>query len=180
MAGRRMALIVANDEYEHEGLKHLLAPGADADALAAVLGDTRIGDFAVRVVRNEPAHIIQGWIEDLFAEARANDVLVLHFSCHGLKGESGELFFAARDTRPNRLASTATSADFVQRCMRASRSRSILLLDCCYGGAFSSGVTIRGGRRRERARQLSRRPARRRPRSGGHYGVERDGVCLRG
>ena len=28
--------------------------------------------------------------------------------------------------------------------MRASRSRSIvLLLDCCYGGAFSQGVTVR-------------------------------------
>ena len=71
-------------------------------------------------------------------------MLLLHFSCHGLKSESGELFFAARNTRPNRLGSTAVSADFVQRCMRASRSRSIvLLLDCCYGGAFAEGVAVR-------------------------------------
>jgi hypothetical protein len=71
-------------------------------------------------------------------------VLLLHFSCHGLKSDSGELFFAARNTRPNRLGSTAIPADFVQRCMRASRSRSIvLLLDCCYGGAFSQGVSVR-------------------------------------
>ncbi len=48
------------------------------------------------------------------------------------------------NTRPNRLGSTAVPADFVQRCMRASRSRSIvLLLDCCYGGAFSQGVAVR-------------------------------------
>jgi hypothetical protein len=61
-----------------------------------------------------------------------------------LKSESGELFFAARNTRPNRLGSTAIPADFVQRCMRASRSRSIvLMLDCCYGGAFSQGVAVR-------------------------------------
>jgi Caspase domain len=144
MAGRRRALIVANDRYEHEGLKHLLAPGADAEALAGVLGDPGIGDFEVRVVRNEPAHVIQGHIEDLFSEARPEDVLLLHFSCHGLKSESGELFFAAGNTRPHRLGSTATSADFVQRCMRTSRSRSVvLLLDCCYGGAFSKGVTVR-------------------------------------
>jgi len=140
----RKALIVANDEYEHEGLKHLLAPAADAQALAGVLGDARIGGFDVRVVRNEPAYVIEGQIEDLFSDSRSEDVLLLHFSCHGLKSESGELFFAARNTRPNRLGSTAISADFVQRCMRASRSRSIvLLLDCCYGGAFSHGVTVR-------------------------------------
>jgi glycosyltransferase involved in cell wall biosynthesis len=39
MSGQRKALIVANDEYEQEGLRHLLAPAADAEALAQVLGD---------------------------------------------------------------------------------------------------------------------------------------------
>jgi hypothetical protein len=144
MAGKRKALIVASDEYEHEGLKRLLAPAADAEALGRVLGDPQIGAFAVRVVHNEAAHVVQQQIEDLLTEGSGDDVLLLHFSCHGLKSESGELFFAARNTRPDRLGSTAISADFVQRCMRASRSRSIvLLLDCCYGGAFARGVTVR-------------------------------------
>jgi hypothetical protein len=144
MSGQRKALIVANDEYEQDGLRQLLAPAADADQLKRVLGDRQIGDFAVQVVRNEPAHVIQGQIEELFAASRPDDVLLLHFSCHGLKSESGELFFAAANTRPNRLGSTAISADFVQRCMRASRARSIvLLLDCCYGGAFAQGVAVR-------------------------------------
>ena len=83
-----------------------------------MLGDEQIGDFDVQVVRNEPAHVIQAQIEELFSEARPEDILLLHFSCHGLKSESGELFFAAVNTRPNRLGSTAVSADFVQRCMR--------------------------------------------------------------
>jgi hypothetical protein len=144
MAGARKSLIVANDLYDHDGLAHLLAPEADAEALAGVLGDPAIGDFQVRVVRNQPAHVIREEIEELFSDSRTDDVLLLHFSCHGLKGDSGELFFATRNTRPNRLGSTAVSADFVQRCMRTSRSRSIvLLLDCCYGGAFSTGVRVR-------------------------------------
>ena len=144
MSGQRRALIIANDEYEQEALRNLLAPGADAEALGRVLGDAQIGDFAVQVVRNEPSHLIQAQIEELFSESRSDDVLLLHFSGHGLKSESGELFFAAPNTRPNRLGSTAVSADFVQRCMRASRSRSVvLLLDCCYGGAFGQGSTVR-------------------------------------
>ena len=144
MSGQRMALIVANDEYEQEALRNLLAPAADAEALGRVLGDRQIGEFTVQVVRNEPSYVIQAKIEELFSESRSEDLLLLHFSCHGLKSESGELFFAAANTRPKRLESTAVSADFVQRCMRASRARSVvLLLDCCYGGAFAQGVTVR-------------------------------------
>jgi hypothetical protein len=144
VSGQRKALIIANDAYEQEALRNLLAPGADAEALGRVLGDAQIGDFAVQVVRNEPSYVIEGQIEDLFSESRPDDVLLLHFSGHGLKSESGELFFAACNTKPNRLGSTAVSADFVQRCMRDARSRGIvLLLDCCYGGAFAQGVTVR-------------------------------------
>jgi len=144
MDGRRIALIVAGDQYEHEGLRRLSAPMADAEALGRALGDPQIGEFDVHVLHNEPSHILQARIEDFFSESRSDDVLLLHFSCHGLKSESGDLFFAARNTRPNRLGSTAISADFVQRCMRQSRSRCIvLLLDCCYGGAFAQGVTVR-------------------------------------
>ena len=144
MSGQRKALIIANDKYQHEGLRNLRAPAADAAGLRRVLGDPRIGEFAVQVVHNEPAHVIHAEIEELFLDSRLDDVLLLHFSCHGLKSESGELFFAASNTRPDRLGSTAVSADFVQKCMRTTRSRSVvLLLDCCYGGAFAQGVTVR-------------------------------------
>lgn len=144
MAGRRTALIVVVDEYEHDGLRDLRAPTADASALSDVLGDPEIGDFDVRVVSNKPAHVIAEEIEEFFAASRSDDSLLLHFSCHGLKSEAGELFFAACNTRPNRLRSTAVAADFVQRCMELSRSHSVvLLLDCCYGGAFGRGVRVR-------------------------------------
>jgi len=144
VAGRRRALIVANDSYENEGLRHLRSPAADAEALSDVLGDPQIGGFEVTVVRNEAAHDIGARIEDLFADSRPDDLLLLHLSCHGLKSESGELYFAAPNTRPNRLVSTAVAAEFVQRCMRSARARSVvLLLDCCYGGAFGQGVAVR-------------------------------------
>lgn len=144
MSSARKALIVASDAYEHEGLRRLRSPQADASALAAVLSDPRIGDFEVRVVQNQPSYEVQAQVEGLFADSRPDDVLLLHFACHGVKNEAGELFFATRNTRLDRLASTAVSADFVHRGMRASRSRSIvLLLDCCYGGAFSKGVSVR-------------------------------------
>jgi hypothetical protein len=94
--GQRKALIVANDKYEHEELQNLLAPASDADALRQVLADPQIGKFAVQLLRNEATHVIQACIEDLLSGSRPDDVLLLHFSCHGLKNESGELCVHSR------------------------------------------------------------------------------------
>ncbi|MGW0579332.1 caspase family protein [Streptomyces sp. NPDC002920] len=146
MTDSRHALIIANDDYQNAGLKQLVAPAGDAMALATVLSDPKIGEFEVQVSRNEPRHEIERKVNDFFAERKPGDALILHFSCHGLKNESGELFFAATDTVPGRLISTAVASDFIRKCMADSRARSIVLfLDCCYGGAFSRGMSMRAG-----------------------------------
>jgi hypothetical protein len=146
MTGVRQALVVAVDEYADEGLGRLRAPADDAEALGEVLGDPRIGDFDVRVLRNETAQGIRVAVEDFFADRRPDDLLLLHFSCHGLKNAAGQLFLAASDSRPDRLASTAVAADFVNQQMADSRAQRIaLFLDCCYGGAFPRGMVVRGG-----------------------------------
>ncbi|MFH0520725.1 caspase family protein [Streptomyces sp. M41] len=140
MTDTRHALIIANDHYDDRALKKLKAPGHDASALATVLHDPQIGDFEVDVVRNQPAHVLRRRVEHFFADRRRDDTLVLHFSCHGIKSESGELYFAASDTEPLLLEATAVPAQFVRRCMSRSRAGStVLFLDCCYGGAFSRG-----------------------------------------
>ena len=41
MAGQRLALVVANDEYDDPGLRRLNAPAQDADALARQTERTR-------------------------------------------------------------------------------------------------------------------------------------------
>jgi hypothetical protein len=140
----RCALIVANDVYEHEGLRRLASPVHDAEALQAVLADPHIGRFQVKVIRNQPSHIIQREIANFFADRKPDDFLLLHFSCHGLKSASGALYLAGSDTVPTRLTATAVPAQFVNQEMADSRARRIaLLLDCCYGGAFSRGMRAR-------------------------------------
>jgi caspase domain-containing protein len=144
MAGRRLALIVATDEYRDPGLKKLRAPGTDAQALATVLGDPERGEFEVEVVRNGTSSTIAERVESTLAAGKPEDLIVLHFSCHGLKDDSGELYLAATNTQPSLLASTAVDASFVNRLMRRSRSqRVVLFLDCCYGGAFERGMAPR-------------------------------------
>jgi Caspase domain len=146
MDGRRSALIVASDSYTDPGLQRLRAPATDAQALAGVLREPDIGGFEVRTLLNEPAHEVSLAVEEFFADRRPDDLLLLHFSCHGVKDEGGELYFAAANTRLRRLAATAVAAEFVNRRMGRSRSRRVvLLLDCCYAGAFERGMTARAG-----------------------------------
>lgn len=142
----RSALIVANGEYRSEKLRRLRAPAHDADALARVLQDPAIGGFEVGLVRDQPEHVLRRRIARFFTERRRDDLLVLHISCHGLKDDDGHLFFAATDTEFDDLESTALPEEFVRRQMAKSRSgRIVLLLDCCYSGAFSRGMAARSG-----------------------------------
>jgi uncharacterized RDD family membrane protein YckC len=146
MDGVRRALIVAGYDYQDPGLRRLRAPAHDAESLARVLHNPQIGGFDVQAMINESAQTVNESVEDFFADRRPEDLLVLHFSCHGVKDEAGELYFAMANTNLRRLASTAVPADFVNRRMNRSRSRRIvLLLDCCYAGAFGRGMTAKAG-----------------------------------
>jgi Caspase domain len=140
----RYALIIASNLYQDTQLRQLRAPVHDADALARVLRDPLIGGYEVRVSLNESAWSLNETIEEFFSERRADDLLLLHFSCHGIKDEAGELHFAASNTKLRLLEATSVSADFVNRQMNRSRSKGIvLMLDCCYSGAFARGLVPR-------------------------------------
>lgn len=146
MTGTRSALIVATYAYEEEGLARLRAPERDADELVEVLGDPAIGNFDVTAVINQSAYEISLAVAHFFADRRADDVLLLHFSCHGVKDDSGELYLAAKNTRLDLLDPTALSSTFVRRAMDRTRAgRVVLLLDCCYAGAFGRGMRTRAG-----------------------------------
>lgn len=158
VTGRRSALIVACADYQDPGLQCLRAPTRDAEALASVLKDPRIGGFDVRTLLNEPAYVVSEAVEEFFADRSTEDLLLLHFSCHGVKDESGELYFAASNTKLTRLGATGVAAEFVSRRMNRSRSRRIvLLLDCCYAGAFERGMTHRADTSMNLQEQLSGR-----------------------
>jgi hypothetical protein len=147
MDGARSALIVASDDYSDPGLRRLRAPAQDAEALTRVLRDPNIGGFEVRTLLNAPAFEVNEAVAEFFATNRhPDDLLLVHFSCHGVKDEDGELYFATTNTRLRLLAATAVAAEFVNRRMSRSRSRRVvLLLDCCYAGAFERGITARAG-----------------------------------
>src|SRR6185312_6135848 len=147
MPNDRYALVIACSEYRDNGLKQLKRPGQDAIALANVLNHPDIGNFKVTLLINKESYIVSEEIEAFLNARKKDDVVLIYFSCHGLRDDDGNLFFASINTNIERLQSTTIPSDFVNTIMIRCRSKTqILLLDCCYSGAFPKGKVAKTDR----------------------------------
>ncbi len=138
----RIALLVATTEYVDPGLRLLRSPSDDARRLGALLDNKEIGYFdQVLVLVNESKASVEEHIEGLFHGRSKSDTVLLYFSGHGIRDRHGRLFFGTVRTRRDLPESTAVSARFVEEQMSRCRADGkVLLLDCCYGGAFVQGM----------------------------------------
>ncbi|MEV6982480.1 caspase family protein [Sphaerisporangium sp. NPDC051017] len=144
--GRRFALLIATYAYDDPGLRRLTAPAHDAEALAAVLRDPEIGGFEVTTLVNEPNQRVGEAIGDFYRDRRGDDLTLLYFTGHGLKDDDGRLHLATRNTRRDSLIFTAISGEQIDYAMeRCASRRKVLILDCCYSGAYPGGRLTKDG-----------------------------------
>ncbi len=145
--GKRIAIIIGTSEFDDEGFNNLQGPTQDAIRLTNILQNQSIGNYEVKMFVNSSSHNVNKAIEQFFAVQHKDDTVLFYYSGHGLMDESRRLYFATTDTNRKLPRSTAISASFVSEVMNTSRSRNqIVLLDCCYSGAFAYGVTDSRGR----------------------------------
>jgi hypothetical protein len=138
---RRLALVVAVTDYADPSLRRLRAPAGDAADLRDLLADPEVGGFSVTSVINEKAQQLRLAIEDFLSDRRPDDLLLVYLSCHGLMDPRRRLYFAARDTIKNRLASSGVESHWLLDQLEDCRARrQIVILDCCFSGAFARGA----------------------------------------
>jgi hypothetical protein len=146
MESRHVAMIVATDDYKDPNLRALRAPANDAQDLKKVLNDPEIGGFSVEILTNESSYTVRRKVEEFMSGAGREDLVLLYFSCHGLKDDAGRLFLATADTEVRLRQSTAVEAAFVNEQVRCSPARRVVvILDCCYSGAFATMATKSDG-----------------------------------
>ena len=143
----KVALLIGVSEYE-PGLASLPTAKSDVEALSRVLQDSDIGAFdQVRTLVNPTRQEMAEALEELFVGRAKDDLVLLYFSGHGIKDESGRLYLTTRTTRTNPtrelVRSTAIEASFIHQVMNSSRSRrQVVILDCSFSGAFGRDVTV--------------------------------------
>lgn len=137
MSERRTALLIACDDFVDPKYKRLSAPVTDARAFAKLLSDPEIGQFSVELLENEQRDVISDRLEEFFENSRLNDVLLLYFAGHGDLDDRGNFYFVAKNTKGDRLRGSGIADRFIHETMvRSLSKRQILILDCCYSGAF--------------------------------------------
>lgn len=136
---RRIALIVGNTNYADVSLAQLTSPQADATKLAAILEDPTIGGFEEVTVKLDASltEVMRSIAKALNAR-NPGDTVLIYFSGHGVLDSYGKLYLAVDDTERNLLSATAISSSFIAEEMdRSNSKRQVLILDCCYSGAFA-------------------------------------------
>lgn len=143
--GRRLALLIATYQYQDDGFGQLTAPAHDAESLAEVLQDPRIAGFDVTTLINEPHYRVGEAIGDFYRDRRRDDLTLLYFTGHGLKDDDGRLYLAMTNTRRDSLLFTSLPAEQIDQAMSACTSQQkVLILDCCYSGAYPAGRITKG------------------------------------
>lgn len=140
----RRALLIGVDAYQH-GLDPLSTTVKNVERLAQVLKNSEIGGYEVTALLNPTARKMGIEIEQLFVRCSKSDLALFFFSGHGIKNDAGDLFFATCDTQLNSdgtlKEATAIAASSVRQWMNNSRCKhQVVILDCCFSGAFSPNV----------------------------------------
>jgi hypothetical protein len=145
VAGRYRALLIGNSTYPADGhnLQTLKGPVKDIAVLNWALADATTGLFADVDVTLLPEVASTRAIRALgrfFGTAERDDVLLFYFSGHGKLDQSGRLHLCMQDTESTDLLATAVSSARINEFADSSYARNIVIvLDCCFSGAFRGG-----------------------------------------
>ncbi|MBB5159029.1 caspase family protein [Saccharopolyspora phatthalungensis] len=143
--GVKSALLVACDDYTDPTLRHLRSPEVDLWRLSGLLSADNIGNFQVDRLVNRPHYEVTKALSRFFHNRAPDDFLLLFFACHGVKDTNGEIVLAMHDTETDLLEATGVPASFVLDQINRSRSkRVVIMVDCCFSGAFARGFVSRG------------------------------------
>src|SRR3954466_13129043 len=111
--GNRLALLISTTTYVDPAIRQLRAPARDATDLGDLLADPDVGGFAVTSLVNASVQDVRLAMEEFLADRLPGDLLLVYLSCHGLVDARRRLYFAATDTRKDRLAATGVEAQWV-------------------------------------------------------------------
>jgi tetratricopeptide (TPR) repeat protein len=136
----KYALLIGVSDYS-SSFNPLSSAVRDVEALQQVLQDPEIGGFEVKSLLNPDRLQTEDAIEELFTGRRKDDVVLFFFSGHGITTDDGNLYFAVHTTRKDaqdKLKKTsAVESALLKQFMTNSRSRhQVIILDCCFSGAF--------------------------------------------
>lgn len=142
----RYALLVGTQKHSSTDFFDLAGTVQDIEELHGVLADASLGAYAVQRVVDAPYHRISEEIGGFLRERKPGDTVLLYISGHGIRSDSGELYFVAENSRREMLEETAVPSTLLAKLLSKCRADQILLLlDCCFAGSYPTGAIPKAG-----------------------------------
>ena len=137
---KKVALLIGVSEYG-EGIPSLSAPINDVEAMKRVLKNSNMGSFdTVETLTDPDPTAMRIAIQQIFANCRKDDLVLLFFSGHGITDDNNKLYLATKGTSKDFYKATSVPASFIHDVSLDSYAkRQAIILDCCYSGAFAEG-----------------------------------------
>ena len=136
---RKIALLIGVNRYG-KGIPPLSAPVNDVAAMKRVLENPEMGGFELETLLDPDPILMRKEIKKLFTSCGREDLLLLFFSGHGITDDENKLYLATSITAKDDFEATAVPASFIQQQSKNSYTkRQVIVLDCCYSGAFAEG-----------------------------------------
>jgi len=142
MSEGKFALLIGASQFDDSRLAKLAAPKNDIEALENVLRDpARCGFSTVSSVLDQRLEDVQQALSNILdANHSSENLILIYYTGHGLRDERGDLYFALKGTEKDSPHVGSIDADWLRRALeRCSSRRQVLILDCCYAGAFLDG-----------------------------------------
>ncbi len=138
--GKTHILTIGVAQYEPEA-SDLKYPGSDAERIARLLMSTQRDIGIAKTIRNARANkeAIVACLNEL-AQSKREDLVVVFYSGHGFRDQSGQYVMGASGIDRKNIESTGISYTELDSLMRLVPARKkVLLLDSCESGAREGG-----------------------------------------
>lgn len=138
---QKVAILIGINEYRH-GVPPLRNAIRDAHSLGQVLSEQH--GYLVRLVLDDQATLseLRRLFTELAAETTTNTALILYFAGHGIAqettddGSGPQGFLLPQDARRDEPASFLPMTEIQQLLSPLPCKHLLLVLDCCFAGAF--------------------------------------------
>ncbi|MGB3590827.1 MAG: caspase family protein, partial [Nonlabens sp.] len=142
---RKLALLIGVSDYG-EGFDPLSAPVKDVAALQRVLANPEMGHFdEVKTLTNPGLVEMRREIGTLFSTSQKDDLVLLFFSGHGVTDDDYRLYLTTKASAKDTFKFDSLEASYIQNFSdSAYAKRQVIILDCCYSGAFAGGWQPKG------------------------------------
>ena len=145
LAQKRVALVIGNGKYAHEG--QLANPGNDARAVAAALKRIKFDD--VQVVLDGDLKTMQSALAAFARSADAADLALVYYSGHGIEVD-GQNYLMPTNSRLDDAADVdfeTVSLELVLKAADRAGKVKMIVLDACRNNPFAARMLLRQSKR---------------------------------